>query len=88
MNFEPRKNIFSSKPKLQEEHMKTVTYTIPNISCGHCVRTIQNEVGELEGVKSVQANNDTKQTVIVFEDPATEAQILELLKEINYPAEN
>lgn len=68
--------------------MKTVTYKIPNISCGHCVRTIQNEVGDLAGVKSVQANNETKQAVIVFEDPATEEQILELLKEINYPAES
>ena len=65
--------------------MKTITYTIPNISCGHCVRTIQNEVGDLAGVQSVQASSDNKQAVIVFDDPATEEQIVSVLEEINYP---
>jgi copper chaperone CopZ len=65
--------------------MKTVTYTIPNISCMHCVHTIKTEVSDLEGVKSVDANAQTKQTVVVFDAPATEEKIVELLKEINYP---
>ncbi len=64
--------------------MKTVTYTIPNISCMHCVHTIKTEVGDLAGVKSVDANAQTKQTTITFDSPATEEQIVELLKEINY----
>ncbi len=64
--------------------MKTVTYTIPNISCMHCVHTIKTEVGDLAGVKSVDANAQTKQTTITFDSPATEQQIIELLKEINY----
>ena len=67
---------------------QTVTYQIPNISCGHCVHTIQNEVGELAGVQSVKASQDSKQAVIVFEAPATEDQIKALLAEINYPALN
>lgn len=65
--------------------MTTVTYTIPNISCGHCVHTIKNEVGELAGVKSVEANQESKQATIMFEPPATEEQIKALLAEINYP---
>jgi copper chaperone len=64
----------------------TITYTIPNISCGHCVHTIKNEVTELEGVQSVDANMDTKQATITFEPPATEEKIKALLAEINYPA--
>lgn len=68
--------------------MTTVTYTIPNISCGHCVHTIQSEVGELAGVKTVAANANSKQAIITFEAPATEDQIKSLLKEINYPAVN
>lgn len=66
--------------------MVTVTYSVPNISCGHCVRTIQNEVSDLAGVKSVRADADTKAVEIVFEAPATEDQIKQLLAEINYPA--
>ncbi len=64
--------------------MKTVTYTIPNISCMHCVHTIKTEVGDLQGVKAVDANAQTKVTTITFDSPATEEQIVELLKEINY----
>lgn len=66
--------------------MTTVTYSIPNISCKHCVHTIQTEVSELAGVTQVVANADSKTAVITFDAPATEAQIRALLAEINYPA--
>ncbi len=65
--------------------MKTVTYSIPNISCGHCVHTIQSEVGEMEGVRSVAANAESKTATITFEPPATEEKIISLLKSIDYP---
>ena len=87
MNFKPRKTMqFVQIKNLSEEtNMKTVTYTIPNISCMHCVHTIKTEVSDIEGVKSVDANAQTKQATIVFDAPASEAQIVDLLKEINYP---
>ena len=65
--------------------MTTVTYSIPNISCGHCVHTIQSEVSELPGVKAVQAELQTKKATITFEPPATEEGIKALLAEIAYP---
>ena len=64
--------------------MKTVTYNIPNISCSHCVHTIKMEISDLAGVKSVDASEESKQAVIVFDAPATEEKIVETLKEINY----
>lgn len=67
--------------------MITVQYSVPNISCGHCVRTIQTEVSDLAGVKSVAADAGTKLVEIVFDAPATEDQIKQLLAEINYPVE-
>jgi copper chaperone CopZ len=66
--------------------MSTVTYSVPNISCGHCVHTIQTEVADLAGVKSVKADQNTKKVEIVFEAPASEDKIKTLLAEINYPA--
>ena len=66
--------------------MTTLKYTVPNISCGHCVHTIKMEVGELPGVQSVEASQDTKEVIITFDDPATEEKILALLTAINYPA--
>ena len=65
--------------------MNTVTYSIPNISCGHCVYTIQSEVGEMEGVQSVIASQETRQATITFSDPASEKEIKDLLASINYP---
>jgi copper chaperone CopZ len=65
--------------------MSTVTYSIPNISCGHCVHTIQSEVSELEGVQSVVANQEARTATITFDVPASEEKIKALLSEINYP---
>jgi copper chaperone len=68
--------------------MTTVTYSIPNISCMHCVHTIKTEVSELAGVSSVEADPNSKQATIIFAPPATEEAIKKLLVEINYPAVN
>jgi len=65
--------------------MKSVTYTIPNISCMHCVHRIKSRVGALAGVRSVEADPQTKQATITFEAPASEEQIRALLTEIDYP---
>ena len=65
--------------------MTTVTYSIPNISCGHCVHTIQTELSDLTGVQTVKANEGTKMVEIVFDAPASEQKIKDLLTEINYP---
>ena len=67
--------------------MTTLAVKAPNISCGHCVHTIQNEVGEQPGVKSVQAKEDTKLVTISFEPPAAQEQIEKLMAEIGYPVE-
>ncbi len=67
--------------------MATVTYTVPAISCGHCTHTIETEVGELQGVQSVKADEASKKVEITFGEPATEEKIKALLAEINYPAE-
>lgn len=68
--------------------MNTLTVKAPAISCGHCVHTVQSEVAELVGVQQVTANEATKLVTIQFEQPATEAQIKDLLAEIGYPAES
>lgn len=69
--------------------MQTKTFKVPNISCGHCVHTIQNEVGELAGVKSVVANQETKMVTVQWEEPPLAwTNIKALLEEINYPPEN
>ena len=65
--------------------MNQVKYEIPNITCGHCVNSIQDEVNKLPGVSGVWADQETKSVEIEFEDPATEEIIKNLLDSINYP---
>lgn len=63
----------------------TKTFLVPNISCHHCIHTIKSELSEMEGVKQVDADVDTKEVKVVFDAPATEEKIVKLLTEINYP---
>lgn len=67
--------------------MTTVTYTVSAMHCDNCTRTIELEVGELQGVQSVKADLSTKKVQIAFDTPASEQTIKALLAEINYPAE-
>jgi len=67
--------------------MTTVKYSVPNISCMHCVHTIQTEVSDMEGVLSVKADQNTKAVEIVFDAPASEEAIKALMAKINYPVE-
>ncbi len=66
--------------------MEKKTYTVPNITCGHCVMTIKNELSELEGVSAVEGDPDKKEITVQWDAPADEGRIKETLKEINYPA--
>ena len=66
--------------------MSKETLSVPNISCGHCVMSIKNELSELEGVKTVEGDLTNKSISVEFESPVTLDQIKETLKEINYPA--
>jgi copper chaperone CopZ len=66
--------------------MTTLRFNLPNITCSHCVRTIETEVAELPGVQSVKVTLSTKDVEIHFKAPADESKIKALLTEIHYPA--
>jgi copper chaperone len=66
--------------------MATKTFNAPNISCGHCVMTIERELSQLAGVSSVEADAESKDVTVAWDAPATEDSVRSLLAEINYPA--
>ena len=66
--------------------MERRTFTVSNISCGHCVMTIKNELVELEGVKMVEGDTSSKTITVEWIPPTTLQIIKDTLKEINYPA--
>lgn len=63
-----------------------IVVTTPDMSCGHCVASIEQGVSALAGVENVKADLGTKQVTISF-DPArvTVPQIEETLDEAGYP---
>ena len=62
------------------------TFTVPNISCQHCVTTIKNELSELEGVVSVEGDAENKSITVEWVEPSSLEKVKDTLKEINYPA--
>ncbi|HPZ10154.1 MAG TPA: heavy-metal-associated domain-containing protein [Candidatus Eremiobacteraeota bacterium] len=65
--------------------MANKTFRVPNITCGHCVKTIERELRELEGIISVKANKDNKIVTVEWDESHTNwNKIRELLIEINY----
>ena len=65
--------------------MPSKKFTIENISCDHCVKTIKNELNDLEGIISVEIDLDSKRVEVNWQEPLTWEEIKKLLEEINYP---
>jgi copper chaperone CopZ len=65
--------------------MENRTVTVPDIGCGGCVSTIQNALGEISGVQSVQGDVDGRQITVSFDTPASWEAIRAKLVEIEYP---
>ena len=60
----------------QEQSVKT--YTVPGMSCGHCVVAVSEEVERVPGVESVDVDLETKRVTVRgrgVEDGAVRAAI-------------
>ncbi|MCH8320438.1 MAG: heavy-metal-associated domain-containing protein [Acidobacteria bacterium] len=69
--------------------MQTKTFRVPNITCDHCVKTIERELSELEGVASVQADPQTQGVTVEWDGTSLSwEQVRHLLEEIHYPPED
>ena len=62
--------------------MSTV-YSVPGMSCGHCVNTLTTEVGAVAGVKDVSVDLASK-TVTVEWDVEDDAAVREAIEEAGY----
>lgn len=66
--------------------MTTKTASVPDISCGHCVKTIERELGELAGVGEVSAHEKDRTVTVSWDPDATNWEAIEgLLREIEFP---
>lgn len=75
-----------NKIKTWEEFvMSQVTLNVQGMSCGHCVNSIEGNVGKLNGVESVNVNLDEEKVDITFDPSAvTLRDITDLIEDQGY----
>lgn len=64
--------------------MEKKIFVVPNIGCDGCVKAIQNELSDLDGVQQVAGVVDTKTVTVEYDAPDTWETIVATLKEIDY----
>ncbi|MBC8504674.1 MAG: cation transporter [Anaerolineales bacterium] len=78
----------ASNSKIGNHNFTTLTYDIPSVNCAHCKMKIEQAIGALPGVASVNVDVAAQQAVVELIKSPTKAEIKELLADIGYPAEN
>ncbi len=67
--------------------MQTITLNAPDISCAHCVASVEQAVGQVDGVAAVKADADSKDVNVTWDDSKTDLNaITAALEEAGYPA--
>jgi copper ion binding protein len=64
--------------------MITEKFSVPGISCHHCVNAINEEVAALEGVHSVQAVLENKTVTVEHSDSVSTEAIIAAINEAGY----
>ena len=62
----------------------TQVYTVPDVSCGHCVSAIGEAVGEVAGVAQVQVDLIDKRVTV--EGSANDREVRAAISEAGYEA--
>ena len=53
--------------------MSELTYTVPDMSCGHCKQAVSSELSHVTGVDSVDVDLDSKEVTVRGHDLDDEA---------------
>jgi copper chaperone len=62
---------------------KSITYSVPDVSCDHCRAAITSEVSTVAGVDSVEVDLNAK-TVTVTGEPLDDQAIIAAIDEAGY----
>ena len=68
--------------------METITLSIPNISCNHCVMTVKRESGFVDGIEFVSGDVDKKSATFHVSGDKALQELKAALAEAGYPPAN
>ncbi|MER6006619.1 copper ion binding protein, partial [Nonomuraea angiospora] len=60
------------------------TYTVTGMTCGHCVSSVKEEVGEVSGVTSVEVDLASGLLTVESDSPVEAADIVAAVEEAGY----
>jgi copper chaperone len=64
--------------------MTTATYTVRGMTCGHCVRAVQDEVGRVPGVRDVDVDLESGRVVVTSDREVASDEIRAAVDEAGY----
>ncbi|MFT4231462.1 MAG: heavy metal-associated domain-containing protein [Leucobacter sp.] len=66
--------------------MTASEYQVTGMTCGHCERSIREEVGEIPGVTGIEVSAQTGELVVTADGEIDDAQVLAAVEEAGYEA--
>ena len=64
--------------------MTEQTYRVPDVSCGHCVKAITDELTKLTGVTTVDVNIETKMVTVQHDGTVADVALRAGIEEAGY----
>ncbi|MFI7003527.1 heavy-metal-associated domain-containing protein [Nocardia sp. NPDC050175] len=64
--------------------MPSSTYTVTGMTCGHCVSSVQKEIGKIDGVTSVDVDLASGAVTVASAAPIADADIVAAVDEAGY----
>jgi copper chaperone len=64
--------------------MSTSTYTVTGMTCSHCVASVSEEVGALDGVTDVAVDLPAGAVTVTSAEPIDEARVRAAVEEAGY----
>ena len=64
--------------------MGAQTFTVTGMTCGHCVSSVTEEVGELPGVTDVQVELESGRVTVTADAPVGAEQVRAAVEEAGY----
>ncbi|NUU23124.1 MAG: heavy-metal-associated domain-containing protein [Streptomycetaceae bacterium] len=62
----------------------TSTYTVTGMTCGHCVSSVQGEVGKVDGVTSVDVDLASGRVTVSADGAVDDAAVVAAVAEAGY----
>lgn len=64
--------------------MTTAEYTVSGMTCGHCVGSVKEEIGNIAGVTAVDVELASGRVVVTSDAPVSSADVVAAVDEAGY----